>query len=130
MSIEELIETARSARELAYAPYSRFKVGAALESRDGRVFTGCNVENSSYGLTICAERTAIAKAISEGVHQFSSLVIVADTQTPIPPCGACRQVILEICGADIQVIMTNLRGDTHTLTAGQLLPAPFDNSFL
>ncbi|HKX29988.1 MAG TPA: cytidine deaminase [Blastocatellia bacterium] len=129
-SDQELVELARQAREQAYAPYSRFKVGAALESQDGRIFTGCNVENSSYPLSICAERVALGKAVSEGVRRFSRLAVIADTHAPIPPCGACRQVIMELCGEDVLVLMADLKGHLEARTIGYLLPAPFDQSFL
>lgn len=125
----KLIEAARIARENAYAPFSNFKVGAALEASSGRVFTGCNVENASYGLTICAERVAIFKAISEGERNFRSIAVVADTETLTPPCGACRQIIWEFCG-DVEVILANLQGKRETHRAAQLLPKPFDASFL
>lgn len=129
-SNNELIELARQARELAYAPYSRFKVGAVVECRDGRVFTGCNVENSSYGLTICAERNALGKAISEGARDFTRVAVIAETHSPIHPCGACRQVILELCGEETVVVMADLNGQIETRTIVELLPAPFDRSFL
>ena len=101
-----------------------------IECRDGRVFTGCNVENSSYGLTICAERVAVAKAISEGARDFLRIAVIADAHAPIPPCGACRQIIFEICGPEIEIVMVNLRGQLETRRAGDLLPAPFDKTFL
>jgi cytidine deaminase len=129
-SIEELVELARQARQSARAPYSNFKVGAAVESLDGSVFTGCNIENSSYGLTLCAERVAIVKAVSEGAKDFARIAVIADTHSPIPPCGACRQVILELCGGEICVVMANLRGQIETRTLGELLPSPFDQSYL
>lgn len=127
---QELIEIARQARERAHAPYSKFKVGAAVECRNGDVFTGCNIENSSYSLTICAERVALSKAISEGASNITRIAVIADTHSPIPPCGACRQVILELCGMEVQIIMANLRGEAETRTISELLPAPFDQSFL
>jgi cytidine deaminase len=129
-SNEELIELARQARLRAHAPYSNFKVGAVIECADGRVFAGCNVENSSYGLTLCAERVAITKAISEGARDFIRIAVIADTHAPIPPCGACRQIIFELCGADIEIVMLNMRGQIETRRAGDLLPVPFDESFL
>ncbi|MGE0883547.1 MAG: cytidine deaminase [Blastocatellales bacterium] len=127
---EELIELARLARENSYSPYSNFKVGAAVECRDGRIFTGCNIENSSYGLTICAERVALGKAISEGVSDFLRLAVIADTHAPVPPCGACRQVIFELCGSRMEIVMADLRGDIETHTMAELLPEAFDRSFL
>lgn len=129
MEPTKLIEAARLARENAYAPFSNFKVGAALEAASGRVFTGCNVENASYGLTICAERVAIFKAISEGERNFRSIAVVADTETLTPPCGACRQIIWEFCG-DIEVLLANLKGKRETHRAAGLFPKPFDASFL
>jgi cytidine deaminase len=129
-SVEELISLALQAREFAYAPYSGFKVGALVESREGRIFTGCNIENSSYGLSICAERVALGKAISEGVRSFTRLAVIADAHSPIPPCGACRQMILELCGHDLLVIMSNLQGQIVTRSIEELLPAPFDKSYL
>ena len=126
-SLEELIDFAREVRNYAYAPYSNFAVGAVVESRDGRIFTGCNVENASYGLTLCAERVALGKAISEGVRD---LVVTADTKTPIPPCGACRQLILELAGPDAEVVMTNLAGDRIFASSQSLLPSAFDRHYL
>lgn len=120
---------ARAAREHAVADFSGFKVGAALETSDGRVITGCNIENASYGLTICAERTAIFKALSEGERQFTRIAVVADTASPTPPCGACRQIIWEFCG-DVEVIMANLTTVTANLQMKDLLPLPFDKSLL
>ena len=126
---DQLVAAARAARDHAAADFSGFKVGAALETHDGHVITGCNVENASYGLTICAERVAIFKALSEGHRQFTQIVVVADTESPTPPCGACRQIIWEFCG-DIPVVLANLRGDTETLQMSELLPRPFDAQFL
>ncbi|MGE0129864.1 MAG: cytidine deaminase [Blastocatellales bacterium] len=127
--LNELIELARQAREYARAPYSNFKVGAVVECADGRVFTGCNVENSSYGSTLCAEQVALAKAVSEGARDFARIAVVADTSDPIPPCGNCRQVIFELCGGEAEVVMANLRGQVEIRKASELLPAPFDQSF-
>ncbi len=124
-----LIETAIEARENAHAPFSHFQVGAALEGADGRVFTGCNVENATYGLTVCAERVAVFKAISEGARKFQRIAVAADTETLTPPCGACRQILWEFCG-DIEVLLTNLRGKTETLRLKDLFPRPFDASFI
>lgn len=120
-----LIEKANEMLDLAYVPYSEFPVGAALLSKDGEVYTGCNVENASYGLSNCAERTAIFKAVSEGVRTFDKLVITGDTDGPISPCGACRQVISEFCASDMPVILTNVRGDIQETTVGELLPGAF-----
>jgi cytidine deaminase len=123
------IDAARAAREFAHAPFSNFKVGAALHAKSGKIFTGCNVENASYGLTICAERTAIVKAISEGEKEFDAITVVTDTEKLTPPCGACRQFIWEFCG-DIPVIMANLKGEVRRDRSGALLPYAFDSSFL
>ncbi len=130
MTNHELVEIARQVREHAHAPYSKFRVGAALETADGRVFTGCNVENSSYGLSMCAERVAIFKAISEGLRDFKRIAVIADTHSPVRPCGACRQVISDLFPKDAAVILSNLQGDLEVTTIGELLPAPFDRSFL
>jgi cytidine deaminase len=124
-----LVLAARQAREHAVADFSHFKVGAALHATNGRVITGCNVENASYGLTICAERVAIFKALSEGHRSFKHIVIVADTEDPTPPCGACRQIIWEFCG-DIKVTLANLQKVTKTLQMKDLLPLPFDKRLL
>jgi len=129
-SLEELIDFAREVRNNAYAPYSNFAVGAVVESRDGRIFTGCNVENASYGLTLCAERVALGKAISEGVRDLVRVVVTADTKTPIPPCGACCQLILELAGPDAEVVMTNLAGDRIFASSQSLLPSAFDRHYL
>ncbi|MBS1810919.1 MAG: cytidine deaminase [Acidobacteria bacterium] len=129
MTHQELVEIARQAREHAHAPYSNFKVGAALECADGRVISGCNVENSSYGLSMCAERVAIFKAISEGIHEFKQIAVIADTRTPVRPCGACRQVISDLFPKETAVIMANLHGDIEVIPIQALLPAPFDPSF-
>ena len=129
MTEKELVEIARAARERAFAPYSGFKVGAALETAGGAVVTGCNVENASYGLTMCAERVAIFKAVSEGVDKYTRLAVIADTDELTPPCGACRQIIWEFCG-DIPVTMSNLKGKTETLQMKELLPRAFDMTFL
>lgn len=124
-----LIEAAKQARENAHAPYSNFRVGAALRSISGRIFGGCNVENASYGLTICAERVAIFKAISEGERGFSAIAVVTDTEVLTPPCGACRQLIWEFCG-DIPVSMANLSGKIEVVEMKELFPRPFDDSNL
>jgi len=124
-----LIEAARQARGRAYAPYSHFKVGAALLSQSGQIFTGCNIENASYGLTICAERVAIFKALSEGSQQFSKIAVVTGTDALTPPCGACRQIIWEFCG-DIPVILANLHGQHQQCWMRTLFPRPFDGRLL
>lgn len=121
---------ARQARERARAPYSKFKVGAVVECVDGRTFTGCNIEISSYGSTLCAEQVALAKAVSEGARDFVRVAVIADTSDPIPPCGTCRQVIFELCGGEAEVVMANMRGQFDIKKASDLLPAPFDQTFL
>ena len=120
---------ARRARENADAAFSHFKVGAALETGDGTVFTGCNVENATYGLTICAERVAMFKALSEGHRVFTQIAIVADTDAPTPPCGACRQVLWEF-GGNLSVVLANLTTEKGTHQLKDLLPLPFDARLL
>ena len=120
-----LIDAARRAREHAYATFSGFKVGAALETADGTFITGCNVENATYGLTVCAERVALWKAVSEGHRQFRRIAVVADTPAPTPPCGACRQLLWEF-GGDLEVILANLQGAVSRHRLADLLPLPFD----
>ena len=127
--LQKLIERAADARNCALARYSNFCVGAALEAEGGEIYTGCNVESAAYEQTICAERVAIWKALSEGERRFTRLAVVVDTERLTPPCGACRQVIWEFCG-DIPVILANTRGDTETLQMRDLLPRPFDSNFL
>jgi cytidine deaminase len=129
LSDSELIRAARSARRHAHAAFSRFKVGAALETADGSVITGCNIENATYGLTICAERVAMFKALSEGHRRFRRVVVVADTSDPTPPCGACRQILWEF-GGDLEVILANLRRETGRYRLSALLPVPFDARLL
>ncbi len=124
-----LTDAALAARNHAHAPFSHFQVGAALEATDGRVFTGCNVENATYGLTVCAERVAVFKAISEGARKFQRIAVAADTDALTPPCGACRQILWEFCG-DIELTLTNLHGKTETLHLKDLFPRPFDASFI
>ena len=124
-----LLDAARAAKELAYAPYSEFRVGAALQSTDGRIFTGCNVENVTLGLTVCAERVALFKAVSEGANQFTMLAVVAGPSRPTPPCGACRQVLWEFCG-DLPIVLANLRRVTGRHQLRDLLPIPFDGRSL
>jgi cytidine deaminase len=125
MNLEQLIEEAKQAREKAYVPYSKFAVGAALLTKDGKIYRGCNIENAAYSVGNCAERTAIFKAYSEGDKMFSALVVTADTKRPVPPCGACRQVISELCPKDMKVILTNLKGGITELTVDELLPGAF-----
>jgi cytidine deaminase len=124
-----LTEHAIEARKNAYAPYSKFLVGCALECDDGTIIHGCNVESASYGLTICAERTALVKAISDGKRIFKAIAIAADTDQLTPPCGACRQLIWELCG-DIPVLLTNLRGKGEQFHMLELLPSPFGRELL
>jgi cytidine deaminase len=123
MDMESLIRAAKEAREKAYSPYSNFKVGAAVVTPSGKIYSGCNVENVSYGLTNCAERTAIYKAVSEGEHSFVALAVVADTEGPVAPCGACRQVIAEF-GIE-QIILGNIKGHTKILSLEEILPYAF-----
>jgi cytidine deaminase len=126
---EDLAGAALAARENAHAPFSKFPVGAALEDEFGEVFTGCNIENATYGLTLCAERVAVFKAISEGARRFRRIAIAADTETLTPPCGACRQILWEFCG-DIEILLCNPRGKSETLRLKDLFPRAFDASFL
>jgi cytidine deaminase len=126
---EELIEAAKRVRENSYAPFSNFRVGAALETDDGEIIAGCNVESASYGLTVCAERVAIWKAISEGKRKIKHIAVVADTEELTPPCGVCRQIIWEF-GGDIPVVMANLKGKVETVQMKDLLPRAFDTKFL
>nr|WP_155816440.1 cytidine deaminase [Bacillus methanolicus] len=125
MIIEQLVAEAKKAREKAYVPYSKFAVGAALLTDDGKIYHGCNIENAAYSMTNCAERTALFKALSEGDRNFKALAVIADTKRPVPPCGACRQVISELCPQDMKVVLTNLNGDIKELTAKELLPGAF-----
>ncbi|HLK63865.1 MAG TPA: cytidine deaminase [Bryobacteraceae bacterium] len=126
---DALLSAALAVRENAFAPYSKFKVGAALEDSDGRIHSGCNVENATYGLTVCAERVAVFKAISEGVRKFRRVAVAADTDVLTPPCGACRQILWEFCG-DIEITLVNLQGKTETYRLKDLFPKPFDVSYL
>lgn len=128
-SNEELVEAAKAARENSYAPFSDFRVGAALETEDGQIISGCNVESASYGLTVCAERVAIWKAISEGKHQIRNIAVVADTEDLTPPCGVCRQIIWEF-GGNVPVTLANLNGKRETVEMKELLPRAFDTKFL
>jgi cytidine deaminase len=128
-SFDRLIAAARAAREHAHAPYSNFRVGAAVRAQSGRIFAGCNVENATYGLTLCAERVAIFKAISEGERGFDAVAVVADTETLTPPCGACRQILWEFCG-DAEVVLANLNGKIERYRLSVLFPKPYDGKFL
>ena len=127
--IDELIAAARAVREHACADFSHFKVGAALETSDGAIVTGCNIENATYGLTICAERVALFKALSEGHRTFRRVVVVAPPDAPTPPCGACRQLLWEFAG-DIEVILANLNVETARHRMAELIPQPFDARLL
>ncbi len=127
--MDSLAEAALRARDLAYAPFSNFKVGAALEDDDGHIHTGCNVENATYGLTMCAERVAVFKAVSEGARRFRRIAIAADSNVLTPPCGACRQILWEFCG-DIEILIASTDGRTETHRLKDLFPRPFDASFL
>ena len=126
---KELIDAATDVRERAFAPYSNFKVGAAVETENGDIYTGCNVESASYGLTVCAERVAIWKGISRGVTKFGRIAVVVDTEELTPPCWVCRQIIWEFCG-DVPVILSNLHGKSETIQMSELLPRAFDSKFL
>lgn len=126
---DPLVNAAVAARANAFAPFSKFPVGAAIEDTEGRIHTGCNVENATYGLTLCAERVAVFKAISEGVRTFRRVVVAADTDVLTPPCGACRQILWEFCG-DVEITLANLHGKIETYRLKDLFPKPFDVSFL
>lgn len=125
VSEETLRTTADDMLDMAYVPYSNFPVGAALLTKDGEVYSGCNIENASYPLSNCAERTAMFKAISEGERAFEKLVVTGNTEGPISPCGACRQVLVEFCKPDMPVVLTNKKGDTLNTTVSELLPGAF-----
>lgn len=125
MDVQELIGKAVKAKENAYVPYSHFRVGAALLTESGRVYTGCNIENVSYGATNCAERTAVFKAVSEGEREFKAIVINGDNGDYLPPCGICRQVLLEFGKDSMEVILANSTEDYEVTTLGELLPGAF-----
>src|SRR5499425_3921170 len=126
---DALENAALAARLRAHAPYSKFLVGAALEDDTGNIHTGCNVENATYGLTICAERVAVFKAISEGARKFKRIAVAADTDVLTPPCGACRQILWEFCG-DVELTLVNLQGRREVFQLQDLFPRPYDASFL
>ncbi len=132
MTVEpkQLIDEAIAASKQAHVPYSHFHVGAALLTTDGKIYRGCNIENASYGLTNCAERTAIFKAVSEGDKQFSDIAVVGDTDGPISPCGACRQVLAEFCDDHTQIILANLKGDFVITNINEILPGYFSSKDL
>lgn len=127
--MDDLPSYALNARKNAHAPFSHFAVGAALEDASGRIHTGCNIENATYGLTLCAERVAVFKAISEGARAFRRIAVAADAEVLTPPCGACRQILWEFCG-DIEVLLVNLHGKSESLRLKELFPRAFDASFL
>ena len=128
MTTEDLAQRALAARAHAHAPYSNFQVGAALEDAQGRIHTGCNVENATYGLTICAERVAVFKALSEGVRRFERLALAAGSQELTVPCGACRQILFEFCG-DIELILCNPQGKRESVRLSEIFPRPFYDKF-
>lgn len=128
-SSDPLVAAARRARRRAIAPYSGFKVGAALEAADGTVIAGCNIENATYGLTLCAERVAMFTALAAGHRRFRRIAIVADTPAPTPPCGSCRQILWEFAG-DLEIVLANLRRETGRYRMSDLLPLPFDRRLL
>ncbi|TWG66546.1 cytidine deaminase [Bacillus subtilis] len=130
MNRQELITEALKARDMAYAPYSKFQVGAALLTKDGKVYRGCNIENAAYSMCNCAERTALFKAVSEGDTEFQMLAVAADTPGPVSPCGACRQVISELFTKDVIVVLTNLQGQIKEMTVEELLPGAFSSEDL
>ncbi|MBT2655246.1 cytidine deaminase [Bacillus sp. ISL-18] len=130
MDMQALLDQAIEARKKAYTPYSNFQVGAAVLTKDHHVFQGCNIENASYGLTNCAERTAIFKAVSEGKNEIDTIIVVANTEGPVSPCGACRQVMAEFCDKDTKIILANLKGEKLETTIDQLLPGYFSSKDL
>ncbi|WP_017473030.1 cytidine deaminase [Amphibacillus jilinensis] len=125
MTVKQMIAEAIEARKKAYTPYSKFKVGAALRTKSGKVYHGCNIENAAYSMCNCAERTALFSALAQGERTFDLLVVVADTDRPVSPCGACRQVISELCEQDMPVVLTNLKGEVLDTTVSGLLPGAF-----
>ncbi|ADD01742.1 cytidine deaminase [Thermoanaerobacter mathranii subsp. mathranii str. A3] len=127
---EKLIELAKEAREKAYVPYSHFKVGACVLTEDGKTYQGCNIENASYGLTNCAERTALFSAYANGERKLKAIAVVADTEGPVSPCGACRQVMMELGGEDMVVVLSNMKGDYAVVTVKDLLPGAFTSKDL
>lgn len=130
MNEQQLIEEAKKARDKAYAPYSKFKVGAAVLTSSGKVYHGCNIENAAYSMCNCAERTALFSAYGHGDRQFAMLAVVADTEDPVSPCGACRQVVNELCPQDMKVVLTNLNGNIKIVTVEELLPGAFTSEDL
>ncbi len=130
MNYAELLQIANKVKSNSYSPYSKFRVGAVLVSDEGNLYSGVNVENSSYGLTNCAERTAIFKAITEGERKFKTIVIASDAEDFITPCGACRQVMMEICGKDLDVVLSNGENEIRILKMEDLLPLSFNKDYL
>jgi len=130
MNYSELLQIAIKVKTNSYSPYSKFRVGAALLSESGNIYTGVNVENSSFGLTNCAERTAVFNAVSEGERKFKTIVIASDAEDFIPPCGACRQVLMEVCGKDLDVVMSNSDNEIRILKLEELLPLSFNKEYL
>lgn len=130
MNYSDLLQIAHKAKTHSYSPYSNFRVGAVLVTDEGNMYTGVNVENSSYGLTNCAERTAVFKAVTEGERKFKTIVLVSDAKDFIPPCGACRQVLMEVCGPDLEVVMSNSDNEIQILKLSELLPLSFNKEFL
>jgi cytidine deaminase len=130
MDDQELIKLAIDAKEKSYSPYSNFRVGAALLTKDGKVFQGANIENAAYGVTICAERTAAFAAKLDGYDEFSTIAVTSDSNDYIPPCGSCRQVLLELCGEDLNVLITNGNGDVKSVSLKELLPFSFGDKNL
>jgi cytidine deaminase len=130
MDNQSLIEMAKKAREKAYVPYSKFKVGAALLTEDGKVYHGCNIENAAYSMCNCAERTALFAAYAQGDRTFKKLAVIADTPGPVSPCGACRQVISELCPSDMEVILSSMDGQVKKITVAELLPGAFSQEDL
>lgn len=126
MTIDQLIDEAIRIRDRAYVPYSKFEVGAALLTKSGKLYTGCNIENAAYPVTCCAERVAIFKAISDGETEFDTLAVAADSKRPVPPCGACRQVMSEFFTKDMKIHLTNLNRDVKTFTMEEILPFSFE----
>ncbi len=128
MKYQKLISAARKARQFSYSPFSKFKVGAALITRSGNIYTGCNIEISTFALTICAERTALFKAVSEGEKSFVAIATTSDSSGLTPPCGACRQVLMDLAG-DIDIVMTNRRGKKRIVRLRDLFPYPFEAAY-
>lgn len=122
---QNLMQAAKEAWEKAYVPYSKFRVGAAIQTKSGKIYKGCNIENAAYPVTCCAERVAIFKAISEGEKEFQRLAVIADTERPVPPCGSCRQALSEFCDPSMEIEIGNLNGDVKVMTMEELLPFSF-----